>query len=82
MVSENRNVEFDDRLRLPLDFVIKILDVSREDFASLALSNLIHEELDWIKHNGFEVNSKEIKGHQIAVALVKYEADGWVINRE
>ena len=82
MVSEDRNVKFDERLRLPIDFICKILDVTREDFASLALSNLLHEELDWINHNDFEADIKEIQDHQNAVALVKYEADGWVINRK
>ena len=82
MVSEDRNIKFDGRLRLPIDFICKSLDVTREDFASLALSNLLHEELDWINHNDFEVDIKEIQDHQNAVDLVKYEADGWVINRK
>ena len=66
---------------MPLDFVCKILDVTNKDFASLAISNLISEELDWISHNDFEVNFEEIKRHEETVKLVKFEANGWVINK-
>ena len=82
MTNEDNNVEFDSRLRVPLDFVCKILDVSTKDFVSLALSNLIDEELDWINNNGFDADSEEIKSHKKIVDSVKFEADGWVINRK
>jgi hypothetical protein len=82
MTNEDNSVEFDSRLRLPLDFVCKILDVSTKDFVSLALSNLIDEELNWINNNGFDADFKEIKGHKKIVDSVKFEADGWVINRK
>ncbi len=49
---------------MPLVFVCKILDVTREDFASLTISNRIDEELDWIEHNGFNADSKDIKNHK------------------
>jgi len=80
--KENINVKFDDRIALPLDFVCKFLDVTRKDFASLAISNLLDEELDWIEHNGFNADSEEIKSHKKTVKLVKFEANGWVINRK
>ena len=82
MINEEYSIEFDARLRLPLDFVCKILDVSTKDFVSLALSNLISEELDWINNNGFDADSEEIKGYKKVVDLVKFEADCWVINRK
>ena len=82
LTGEAKKVEFDNRLALPLDFICKILDVTREDFASLAISNLIDEELDWIKHNDFKSNSKEIKSHKKTVNIVKFEANEWVINRK
>jgi hypothetical protein len=82
MTNEDNSVEFDARLRLPLDFVCKILGVSTKDFVSLAVSNLIDEELDWINNNGFDANFEEIMGHKKIVDSVKYEADGWVINRK
>ena len=82
MTNEEYSIEFDARLRLPLDFVCKILDVSTKDFVSLALSNLIDEELDWINNNGFDADSEEIKSHKKIVDSVKFEADGWVINRK
>lgn len=82
MVNEGNSIEFDSRLSLPLDSVCKILDVSRKDFVSLALSNLINEELDWIRNNGFNADSEEIKVHKKIVDSIKFEADGWVINRK
>ena len=82
MTNEDNSIKFDARLRLPLDFVCKILEVSRKDFVSLALSNLIDEELDWIDNNGFDADSEEIKGHKKIIDSVKFEADGWVINRK
>ena len=82
MVNEGNSIEFDSRLSLPLDFVCKILDVSRKDFVSLAISNLINEELDWIHNNGFDADSEQIKVNKKIVDSVKFEADGWVINRK
>ena len=67
---------------MPLEFVCKILDVTNKDFASLALSNLISEELDWIAHNDFEVDFEEIKKHEETVNVVQFEANGWVINKK
>ena len=64
LVIEKRTEEFDGRLGLPLDFVSKILDVTNSDFVSLAVSNLLDEELDWINNNGFEVDSQEVKKHK------------------
>ena len=74
--------KFDARLGLSLDFVCKLLDVSREDFLSLAISNLLDEELDFIKNNGFNADSDEINRHKQSVSKVKYEANGWVINKK
>jgi hypothetical protein len=82
LVDEKSNVKFDGRLGLPLDFVCKILDVTREDFASLAISNLLDEELDWIDNNGFDADNKEVKKHKITVNNVRFEANSWVINKK
>jgi hypothetical protein len=82
LIDDKNQVKYDARLSLPLHFVCKILDVTREDFASLSISNLLEEELNWIEHNGFHANSKEIKSHKETVNAVKFEADGWVINRK
>ena len=82
LVDEKSNVKFDGRLGLPLDFVCKILDVTREDFASLAISNLLDEELDWIDNNGFDADNKEVKSHKITVNDVRFEANSWVINKK
>lgn len=83
MVTKNdNNAKFDHRLSIPLDFVCNILDVTREGFTTLALSNLIDEELDWIEHNGFHADSEDIKGHKETVKAIKFEANGWVINKK
>jgi len=74
--------KYDARLGLSIDFVCKILDVSREDFLSLSISNLLDEELDFIQYNGFNTDSNEINDHKKIVSKVKYEANGWVINRK
>ena len=76
-----KNVKYDSRLTLSLDFVCKIIAVTNEDFASLAISNLLDEELDWIKHNKLNEDSAEIDNHKVKVKAVKFEADGWVISR-
>jgi len=81
VTEKDKNVNFDHRLSMPLDFVCKILDVTNKDFASLALSNLISEELDWIAHNDFEFHFEEIKRHEETVKVVKFEANSWVINK-
>jgi hypothetical protein len=82
LINEKSNVKFDARLGLPLVFVCEILGVSREDFASLALSNLLDEELDWIANNDFDADNKELKGYKITVNDVKFEANSWVINKK
>ena len=64
VTEENNNVKFDDRLVMPLFFVCKILDLTKEDFAALAIPNRIDEELDWIEHNDFNPDSKDIKNHK------------------
>jgi hypothetical protein len=82
LIDDKSQVKYDARLSLPLDFVCKILEVKKEDFASLSISNLLEMELDWIENNGFHADSKEIKKHKETVDAVKFEADGWVINRK
>ena len=82
MTNQKSNVKFDDRLSLPLGFVCKILDVTREDFASLAISNLLAEELDWIDNNGFNADNKELNDHKTTVNEVQFEANSWVINKK
>ncbi len=84
MGSNNRyeKVNYDIRLVESLDFVCKLLDVSQEDFVSLAVSNLLDEELDFIKNNGFIADINQINNQIKIVDTVKYEANGWVINRK
>ena len=82
MIDDKSQLKYDIRLGPPLDFVCKILDVKKEDFATLSISNLLDEELNWIENNGFHADSKEIKEHKETVNAVKFEADGWIINRK
>jgi hypothetical protein len=81
---EKRTVKYDSRLSLPLDFICKILRITREDFATLSLANLLEEELDWIRHNNhnsnLQVEKEEIENHSKTVKTVKFEANSWIIN--
>ena len=74
--------KYDARLTSSFGFVCKILDVSRKDFASLAISNLLDEELDFIKNKGLHTDLEKLNAHKKTVKKVKFEADGWVINRK
>ena len=75
-------INYDGRLSLPLDFVCGILNVTPEDFATLSLSNLLDEELDHIKNSLKHPDLNHIEDSQKIVKAVKFEADGWVINRK
>jgi hypothetical protein len=81
--EDSKTVKFDSRLYLPLGFVCKILRVTREDFATLSIANLLDEELDWIEHNNhngeLRVDGEDLKSHRETVRKVKYEANGWVV---
>lgn len=81
LANINNNVTFDRRLNLPLSFVCELIGVTKEDFASLAISNLLAEELDFIKNNSFKkIDSNQLNIHKKIVSVVKYESNGWVIN--
>lgn len=85
MLNKAKNVQYDDRLTLPLDFVCKIRGITKETFTTLALADLLYEELDFIKHNynteSFPHNdSAEIDNHTKTVKDVKSEADSWILN--
>ena len=79
--KERKQVHYDNRLELSLVFICKTLNVTREDFASLAISNLLAEELDFIEHNSFQqIKKNEINKHKKTVNRVKFEADSWIRN--
>ena len=83
LANINSNVDFDIRLNLALAFVCELIKVTKKDFASLAISNLLAEELNFIQNNNFEkFDSNQLNIHKKAVNIVKYESDGWVINRK
>ena len=78
-------IKYDQRLFIPLHFVCKILDVTKKDFGSLALANLLKEELDFITHNniiGNYENLEEIDRHKKVVDTVKVESNNWVLNKK
>ena len=59
-----------------LRFVCKILNVKKEDFISLALVNLLEEELDWIKYNDeIQVNIEELEDYQNSLSTLKAKAN-------
>jgi hypothetical protein len=76
------SIKYDSRLSLPLDFVCRILNVTPEDFATLSLSNLLEEELDHIKNSLKHPDLEHIEDSKEIVKSVKFEANGWVINRK
>ena len=77
--KENSNVDYDNRLDLSLDLVCKRIDVSRKDFATLALANLLTEELDHIQAVSDVQETELLNEHRKIVEAVKYEANNWVI---
>ena len=77
--KENSFVDFDNRLDLSLDFVCKRIDVSRKDFATLALANLLTEELDHIQTVSNVTETELLREHKKIGEAVKYEANNWVI---
>ena len=54
LTNINSNVDFDIRLNLALDFVCELIKVTKKDFASLAISNLLAEELNFIQNTNFK----------------------------
>jgi hypothetical protein len=75
---DNKYLIFDNRLTLPLDFVCAKIDVSKRDFVTLAIANLLIEELDQM-HNSLDADSDLVKNHHEIVGKVKFEANNWVI---
>jgi len=76
--SKFDTIQYDCRLSLPLEVVCKILDVSKKDFVTLALSNLLDEELDRIKINPKNSKLEDIEELVQTVKTTKCEANGWV----
>jgi len=77
-------IKYDGLLSNSLDFVCNIFDVTKEDFASLALANLLDEELNWIQYNRqkdifHRVDAKEIGAHKSIVDAVRAEANNRVL---
>lgn len=69
-------VQINDKLESVLEFVCKVLGVKKEDFISLALINLLEEELDWIKYTDeIRVDSEELEIHQEDLNKFKTEAN-------
>lgn len=80
--EENKVVKYDKRLVQPLEFVCKILGVTQDDFASLALANLLDLELDELEYSDDTiVDPEELDHHKLAVEDVKIEADSWVLGK-
>jgi hypothetical protein len=84
--EKNGVVKYDGRLSSSLNFVCNILDVPTEDFASLALANLLDEELSWIRYNRqkdvfHRVDADEIGAHRSIVDAVRAEANNRVLTK-
>ena len=71
-VTVNKIIKFDERLTCPLEFVCKIIGVTKEKFVTLALANLLSEEMDEIEHNNnFDANLDIMTKHKDTVKIVK-----------
>jgi hypothetical protein len=80
--ESHQTINYDERLSLPLDFVCKCIDVSKEDFVTLALSNLLIEEFDHLKNCRGPSDIGDVEELVNIIKAVKFEANGWVINRK
>ena len=70
--EQDRTVQYDQKLVPPLDFVCKVLNVKKTDFVSLALVNLLEEELDWIKYDAeIQVDTEDVETQQKLLTEVK-----------
>lgn len=78
MINQNK-IEYDDGLLLSLDFLCGKLKVSKKDFATLALANLLIEELDHLKDRSSKEDIELINEYQNDVKKVKVAIEGWVI---
>jgi hypothetical protein len=77
MDDSNRIIKCDERLVPIIDFVCKTLDVTRDDFSSLAMANLLEEELDWIQENSQKYSGvafEKIERFRKIIEDVKLEA--------
>lgn len=79
--ESSQTVNYDERLSVPLDFVCKCIAVSKDDFATLALSNLLAEEFDHLKNCRGSSDDEDLEELVDIVKAVKFEANDWVINR-
>ena len=76
-------IKCDSRLITIMDFVCKMLDITPKDFTSLALANLLEEELEWIQQNSNRLNKRsleKIKHFTTIVKEVKMETS-FILNR-
>jgi hypothetical protein len=78
------NIEYDKRLEDSLNYVCSVLFVKKEDFASLALANLLSVELEYLERKE-EISLSEkntvlkIKNHKKKVDATKTEVESMVI---
>jgi hypothetical protein len=75
----HQSANIDARLMSALDFVCKHIEVSKQDFVTLSVSNLLTEELDYLRHIPNQPQMAEISKHQEKVKKVKLKAEQSVI---
>lgn len=69
--ENDQKCRYNKELSLAFDFVCKSLNIKQEDFISLAMANLLEEELDFIKHYKDQISFEELEKHQETVMSVK-----------
>ena len=80
--EQDRTVQYDQKLAPPLDFVCKVLNVKKTDFVSLALVNLLEEELDWIKYDAeIQVDTEDVETQQKLLTEVKMGINARVLKQ-
>jgi hypothetical protein len=82
---EKNKIEYDSLLKSSIDFVCKSTTILPEDFATLALLNLLDERLDWIKNTSKESTDsayhQELLRHYKTITDLRISANVAVLHK-
>ena len=80
MNNEKNKISYDKRLKSLIELVCDLLEIDEKNFASLALANLLEEEIEEIKDNKElqkRFDSKKIRNYGEIIEDVKLDSDFW-----
>ena len=80
MNNEKNKISYDKRLKSLIELVCDLLEIDEKNFASLALANLLEEEIEEIKDNKElqkRFDSKKIRNYGEIIEGVKLDSDFW-----